>query len=73
MFTIHSARRQDLLHKLHCRGASKTNNSGDTIVFKTEYSPQLRRFRIKAHVDQLLDKLRAELRDDSFLRAAIAS
>ena len=65
-----SARRQDLLQKLHCRGASKTDNSGDTVVFKTEYSPQLRRFKIKAHVDRLFDKLRAELRDDSFLRDA---
>ena len=45
-------------------------NLGDTIVFKTEYSPQLRRFKIKAHVDRLLEKLRAELRDDSFLRDA---
>ena len=32
--------------------------------------PQLRRFKIKAHVDRLLDKLRAELRDSSFLRDA---
>ena len=61
-------RRQDLLQKLHSRSATKTKNSGDTIVYKTEYSPQLRRFMIKAHIHRLFKKLGAELGDTSFLR-----
>ena len=49
-------------------GWTKAKNSRDTIAFKTEYSSQLRRFKIKAHIDRLLEKLRAELGDTSFLQ-----